>query len=224
MSDAITRSALIPPPPQRMAFHKIMQDDKKDEPCELVFTGEEKDQQFWRGKWFASCRNTVIAMNIVALWNRSIDENQKTPPNIDKPRKFEQTTMGLERDTLRALAVCHDKIRELEAENAHLREALDAATDVERLADIQHNIWASWMSWMFREGGRNRFIDGGEHDGMKLWTMNPEKAMRWQRQMETPFAALPEDEKESDRLVIREHMGEIMALREALEGQDDGTV
>ena len=71
-----------------MAFHKIKQSDNEEDPCQLVFSGEEGEQGFYRGKWFASCRNPRIASKIVELWNRNIDEKTKHPPNINKPRKF----------------------------------------------------------------------------------------------------------------------------------------
>lgn len=47
------------------------------------------------------------------------------------------------------------------------------------------------MSHLFSKGAFN--ADGS-------WTMPSEYVQRWQRQMNTPYAALPEPEKASDRL------------------------
>lgn len=60
----------------------------------------------------------------------------------------------------------------------------------EALSDTQHKIWSSWMRWMFSIGTFNE-------DG--TWTMPAEKVERWQRQMNTSYAELPENEKEGDR-------------------------
>lgn len=46
------------------------------------------------------------------------------------------------------------------------------------------------MRWQFSVGTFNE-------DG--TWTMPAEKVERWQRQMNTPYAQLPENEKEGDR-------------------------
>lgn len=60
----------------------------------------------------------------------------------------------------------------------------------ERLADLEHERWSSWMRWMFTTGTFN--ADG-------TWTMPAALVERWQRQMNTPYAELSEREKDSDR-------------------------
>lgn len=60
---------------------------------------------------------------------------------------------------------------------------------VEELADLVHEIWADWMKYMFSKGIHH----------MGRWTMPSDLRQRWQRQMNTSYAELSEDEKESDR-------------------------
>ncbi|MEP7292285.1 MAG: hypothetical protein ABI835_10900 [Chloroflexota bacterium] len=60
----------------------------------------------------------------------------------------------------------------------------------EALSEVSHDIWSHWMRWMFTIGVFNE-------DG--TWTMPAAKVVRWQGQMETPYAALTEREKDSDR-------------------------
>lgn len=60
----------------------------------------------------------------------------------------------------------------------------------EQLADVQHAIWAHWMRYMFTQGTVNP-------DG--TWTMPAEKVQRWGGQLRTPYSALTEKERESDR-------------------------
>lgn len=58
----------------------------------------------------------------------------------------------------------------------------------EKLAAIEHERWADWQKWchqVIRENGPN------------LQTENV--LMRWDRQIETPYAELSEKEKQSDR-------------------------
>lgn len=60
----------------------------------------------------------------------------------------------------------------------------------EALAALAHEQWSGWMRYQF--GGMVVNADGSQ-------TMPAEKVVRWQRQMMTPYAELPEAEKESDR-------------------------
>lgn len=66
----------------------------------------------------------------------------------------------------------------------------------EYLAEVQHEIWAHWMRYMFTQG---TYIETGTSGGGKLWQMPAEKVARWQRQMETGYFDLTEKERESDR-------------------------
>ena len=59
------------------------------------------------------------------------------------------------------------------------------------LAAIQHDIWSHWMRWFF------------END-------TEENRERWRRQMNTPYHALSEKEKASDRKVVWQFMGAIL--------------
>ena len=67
----------------------------------------------------------------------------------------------------------------------------------ERLAALQHEIWAHWMRYMFAKG----YYRDVELDGkvQRVWIMPEEERVRWERQMSTPNDALPEEERESDR-------------------------
>lgn len=60
----------------------------------------------------------------------------------------------------------------------------------ERLADVQHAIWAHWTRWQFSVCQRNE--DGS-------LTIPAPLVERWTRQMGTPYADLSEREKDSDR-------------------------
>lgn len=59
----------------------------------------------------------------------------------------------------------------------------------EALAEYAHEAWSNWMAYMFSKGD----YDDGE------WVMPVWAVERWQRQMNTPYAELPEEEKKSDR-------------------------
>ena len=65
-------------------------------------------------------------------------------------------------------------------QNAELRE---------KLAAVQHEIWAHWMKYLFSV----TCARGGEH------TICYETAKRWKRQIGMPYNELSEREKESDR-------------------------
>ena len=60
----------------------------------------------------------------------------------------------------------------------------------ERIAAVQHKIWAHWMKYLFSVNEKN---DDGS------FTIPADKVTRWQRQMETPYVDLTENERTSDR-------------------------
>ena len=61
----------------------------------------------------------------------------------------------------------------------------------EKLAQVQHEIWAHWMEYLFSVGA----VRGRD----SAHIIYPENVARWKRQMETPYDKLSEEEKESDR-------------------------
>jgi hypothetical protein len=67
---------------------------------------------------------------------------------------------------------------------------LNFVAALEKVAEVQHAIWAHWMTYLFSVS-----IDNG--DGS--FTIPAEKVERWKRQMSTPYYDLPEEEKVSDR-------------------------
>jgi hypothetical protein len=60
----------------------------------------------------------------------------------------------------------------------------------EHLAALAHEQWCGWMEYLFKCGTTN--ADGS-------FTIAPWAVERWLRQMQTPYAELPEEEKQSDR-------------------------
>ncbi|MFH1740684.1 MAG: hypothetical protein ABIH23_16875 [bacterium] len=68
-----------------------------------------------------------------------------------------------------------------------MSKATQAAV-VEALADYAHDAWSGWMRYQEGRGGTT-FWD----------VLPPELSNRWRRQMETSYADLPENERESDR-------------------------
>lgn len=63
-------------------------------------------------------------------------------------------------------------------------------TPRERLAAYAHEAWSGWMRYLFEKC--NEVGDGCYE--IPSWAVK-----RWERQASTPYANLPEDEKDSDR-------------------------
>ena len=85
---------------------------------------------------------------------------------------------------------------EMEAEIVRLKKLLEPSdTSVtHRLAEYAHSAWSGWLMYMFKEG---RLSGTGE------LVIPKELAIRWNRQMNTPYDSLPEEEKDSDRQEAR---------------------
>ena len=72
------------------------------------------------------------------------------------------------------------------------------AFEIERLAEEAHNAWSGWMRYLFEKSITN---DDGTCT-IPVWAVE-----RWTRQMNTPYADLPESEKESDRTEAKRYLG-----------------
>ena len=60
----------------------------------------------------------------------------------------------------------------------------------EQLAAYAHEAWAGWMKYLFSRSTKS--ADGSV-------TIPPDLVARWERQVATDYADLPEGEKDSDR-------------------------
>ena len=71
---------------------------------------------------------------------------------------------------------------------------------IEQLADKEHASWARWMDYLFSKCEDHYDIDG--YSGVESYAgkiITPDLIDRWQRQIDTPYAELSEQEKQSDR-------------------------
>ncbi len=79
------------------------------------------------------------------------------------------------------------------------KEQIEAALGgmLELLAAIEHERWAHWQRYMHDKGKL-------QADGSLL--LEAELVQRWERQIATPYSALSEAEKESDRDQVRRYL------------------
>jgi hypothetical protein len=78
----------------------------------------------------------------------------------------------------------------------------------ERLAEYAHTAWSGWMRYLFEKSTANP--DGTVT--IPAWAVE-----RWQRQMQTAYADLPESEKASDRAEADAMLAILAPLYQALE-------
>ena len=79
----------------------------------------------------------------------------------------------------------------------------------EALAGYAHDAWAGWMNYLFSKSDRN--ADGS-------YVIPKELVERWERQVSTGYADLPENEQNSDReeadkmmKILKKHRGKLVA-------------
>jgi len=82
-------------------------------------------------------------------------------------------------------------------------------TDMEKLADQEHESWSKWTKWMLgeikKELAEQNWTMQGESP-LELFERTIKCAQRWDRQMNATYYELSEKEKESDRKVVREKL------------------
>ena len=91
------------------------------------------------------------------------------------------------------------ELSSLRAANAELMEALSSPGLLETLAALEHERWSGWMKYQAEKAGGKHPITGEPYE------------IRWKRQSETPYARLPEQERESDRVEARKTLAAIRA-------------
>ncbi|WP_314821037.1 hypothetical protein [Arachnia propionica] len=98
------------------------------------------------------------------------------------------------------------------AEQHKFREILESRQVVERLASIEHDRWAHWQRYIHAHCERRA-------DGSLV--IPPDLVARWERQIETAFVDLSEDEQESDRQQVREYLPVVIRALEDEVPSDD---
>lgn len=78
-----------------------------------------------------------------------------------------------------------------------VRAVLHSEQVVERLAAIEHERWSSWQRFVHDHCQRRQ-------DGSLV--IPAELAARWEAQIETPYAKLSEQEKDSDREQVNRYL------------------
>ncbi len=84
-----------------------------------------------------------------------------------------------------------------------IREVLESARAVDRLAAIEHERWAHWQRYVHDQCERRE-------DGALV--VPAELAQRWETQMSTPYDELSDEEQESDREQVRKYLPTILDL------------
>ncbi len=82
-----------------------------------------------------------------------------------------------------------------------VRAILEADTSIDRLAAVEHERWAHWQQYVHDQCQPT-------DDGSLV--IPAELVERWSRQIETPYAELSEDERESDREQVRRYLPHVI--------------
>ena len=124
-------------------------------------------------------------------------------PNYKHERKRENYT--------RLCRSCHRKLDKIFPPNQigkhwkwHKKELKNSWEKkfVEKGADLEHKRWVGWQSYLFSKSE---------------WTKNgylipKELCFKWQRQIDTSYSELSEEEKENDRKEVRKYLPQIRQL------------
>lgn len=81
----------------------------------------------------------------------------------------------------------------------------------EKLADLCHQQWSGWMTYLFSKGTFNS-------DG--TWTMPAWAVKRWTRQLLTSYENLSEEEKNSDRREADKYLVEVQKHYKMVDEKD----
>jgi hypothetical protein len=75
---------------------------------------------------------------------------------------------------------------------------------IEKLADIEHQRWSDWQSYLHKKLEYSEYEKDGKR--MACYVLNAGDYEHWQKQVDTPYSDLSEREKESDREQVRRYL------------------
>jgi len=81
---------------------------------------------------------------------------------------------------------------------------------VEKFAELEHERWSKWQSWLHSQCFRNPEFTGA-------LIIPADLVARWERQIATPYAELSEKEKESDRKQVYPYIEHFATLHQELQ-------
>lgn len=88
---------------------------------------------------------------------------------------------------------------------------------IEKGADIEHDRWAKWQKYFFSKCQIKPQSEVGGMDDRYVYLALPKDLYeRWNRQIETKYSDLSEQEKESDRVEVRKYIPLIEELKAKL--------
>lgn len=88
-----------------------------------------------------------------------------------------------------------------------VKSVLNSPALLEELAAVEHERWSHWQRYMHSE------CEATDDGGLLI---PPQLVEQWTTQLNTPYSALSEREKESDREQVRRYLPKIAsALRDA---------
>lgn len=100
--------------------------------------------------------------------------------------------------------ICHQVRKNRKGVTMNEKEILEEF--VEKGADIEHDRWARWQQYMFSKMVEEEIFEEGGHFKTGNYILPKEFVDRWFRQIDTKYAELSEDEKESDRKETRNYI------------------
>lgn len=78
---------------------------------------------------------------------------------------------------------------------------------IEKGADLEHDRWAKWQKYFFSKCLiKPQHEVGGQDDRFVYFALPKDLYERWNRQIDTPYIDLSEQEKESDREQVRPYL------------------
>ncbi len=129
----------------------------------------------------------------------SRDEWKSDNPPVDITKVSDEAGVRLDEAAL-LVDVFGEEVPDYGRNDQHDTEVSDLTKRViERMADEVHQAWCEWMQYLFSEESGWTLMDGG-------FKLDAESVKRWKRQMNTPYAELPEEEKESERRIAQRYL------------------
>jgi hypothetical protein len=87
------------------------------------------------------------------------------------------------------------------------------ASLVDELAALEHRRWAHWQQYVHEKG---------EHRPDGSLVLPAELVARWQRQIDTPYEDLTNEEKQSDREQVQKYLPILKRWLQRVRGENEG--
>lgn len=104
-----------------------------------------------------------------------------------------------------------------------MKQLIEEQDIIEHFANLEHERWSKWQKYL-----HSKMFKSFDYDGIETFQLPKDLIIHWERQINTPYADLSEQEKQSDRNEVMPYVNwHKQSLKQFIDGlieREEGTI